>query len=643
MASRTVTIRVSAVCFGILLPPAFAQVAAPPLASAAIESRAEPRPLPRLVDAPWLSFSHFAFQQAPQAGPPQRLKDLLRELDKLLDEAIDHGLNASQWYDGVIKSLIKLKYAAIAELGAPSIYGHTFAGWYDLFEEIDNELNAANATNDGANFDGVRTHLKKARDAKKKLEGWLLDAGAAPPQRLKDLLKRMDAILDEAIDHGLNASQWYDEIIKDLIRLKLAAIGDFGAPPIYGHTFGGLYDLFEEIDNFLNSANGKNDGGNFGGLRDELKKARDAKKKLEGWILAAANVDGATKTVKSIAGTPDDFKSESGHALVPGRFRLPQGSLFATATVVPETQVEIRQPGNALVATAEVVEVRRVQPGDRIRAGDLSSVQFDDGTGLIVDSRPSSAMLVPLAVTAGIALLNDPHRPSGLPVFNGSSTVCATSKSPFSSLALVAKSSSLAPSATQAVFLNPAGERVGQMATFGGLKASDCARASIRTLDAAGATTHEARLGAVALDGTPTVSFDRPVYSAGQGGQLKILNQDNYAKVLDATRFGGCSDIGGSPVYVSGSENAQGLASQAPFGTASLPFTALRPGAISVGVVMPKMIPPQPPGQGADSPSAKEAAKAYSNWQRLFHPAKQGRSAGFRSASKERAKRRSDA
>lgn len=553
--------------------------------------------------------------QTPSGKPRDELKKAVEALDKLLDEGIDNGLNASQWYDRLIKDLILGKQSLVSNFTTTLPYGHTFSGWYFGFEELDSILDDASNTNDGIHFDDVKSKLKKARELKKKLEAWLKEAKPAPRQSLLDRVARMDQLLDEGIDNGLNASQWYDELIKDLIRLKLAIVYDFGVE-IYGHTFGGWYDLLKEIDDCLLKANATNDGINFDGVKAELKKAREAKKKLEGWLTEASTP--SLPKFRAQTQEPDDFKTEHGSRTVPGSQRLPAGSLYATAVVEPDTQVEINQPGYALVAEGEVIQLQRVKPGDKLRAGDTSSVAFDDGTGLMVETKPA-ATLLPIAVTAGGVLLNGGRHSSGLPVFNGGTTVCVSGSQPFSSVALGAGKTVVTPASVPASMVDASGKTVGQLCTFAGI---DPHAVDVTTRDAAGAAQQTVHLQPQ-VDGTPRVSFDKSVYRAGERGVLRIDNQEQYRQLVETTRFGGSHDLPGSPIFVSGSPNATGLPGAAPFGVRTLPFVASQPGKVDAGVVLPFMVPPQPVGTTpSDQPALRAANGAFSSWARLFRAAR---------------------
>lgn len=562
--------------------------------------------------------AHSTLAAGQSQGRADAVKKKLKELDDLLDEAIDQGLDASSWYDRVIKAMINLKLAAIGEFG-PSIFDHTFAGWYDAFEALDLALDEAVAANDGFNFEKVRAALKKAREAKRKIEGWIAEAvkaGKKVPDSIPKRLKEMDDLLDEAIDNGLDASSWYDRVIRAVIRLKYGVLSDFDVW-LFGHSFIGWILNFEELDRIFAQAMKTNDGFNFEGVREVLKRARELKKKLESWV--ADYKPSEPQEYFRAPRAPDEFRGKSNWSVVPGNLLLPKGAAYATAVVVPETKIEARQPGFAVVVTGEVVEARRVEPGDKLSASETPAIVFDDGTGLLVQPKPPSP-IVPLLITCGVALLSDGKGSDGLPVFNGSSTVCIGGTKPFESAAIVGKDGKVDPAdQVSSLLLDPDGKVVGQSCTFNDLNVGNLSGAKIRTLDSNGKVVQEVELDGGPIDGSLRASLDRRVYTTGQNGTVTIGNQDGYARMLNACRFGGSVDLAGSPISIFGVQNAKGIPNQVPFGTKQIKFTTERPGTISIGLMMPGSVPPSPsaPPKGATLATV-EAYDNFAFWKKCF-------------------------
>src|SRR5262249_51558009 len=117
---------------------------------------------------------------------------------------------------------------------------------------------------------------------------------------------------------------------------------------------------------------------------------------------------------------------------------LPEGAMFATATVSPDTTIEVQQPGYAIIVTAEVLGKKRVNLGDKLNAGSTSSIGFDDGTGVVVEKPKNGDTGKLLAIGGGIAAtigsvaLLDRGHPQALPIQNGSATMYVAADQPFS-------------------------------------------------------------------------------------------------------------------------------------------------------------------------------------------------------------------
>jgi len=306
-------------------------------------------------------------------------------------------------------------------------------------------------------------------------------------------------------------------------------------------------------------------------------------------------------------------KKKGGAAAAIKDARLPAGAVYASAVVEPDTKIDVQAPGYALVANAEVVTMQRVQRGDRLDAGKTLSIQFDDGTGILVETAKTVAAF---AVTSGLESLLDPHHASGLPICRDSATLFVGSQQPFASPALAIKGVNKLPDTTQAVFVRPGGHKVGALCTFRGLPAGEQAQMAVRVLDDSGATLQEGRIKGGCMDGTPRISFDRPVYHTGDAGELRIDNLDNYKKVLERTRFGAGQDLERQTMQIECSPNIRGLPTQAPFGTRRLRFHTTATGDVHVSVILPMLVSPQPfrSEEGTRDTNARMASAAFAEW-----------------------------
>ena len=307
---------------------------------------------------------------------------------------------------------------------------------------------------------------------------------------------------------------------------------------------------------------------------------------------------------------------ESSTQRVPESQRLPEGAIFASATVDPETTIEVQQPGYALIATAEVVNVKRVNPGDRLDARTTSSIHFDDGTGLLINTLKKTAL--PVAATAGLVSLLTRDQRHPLPVQNGSTTLYIGSDQPFANAAIAVDNQNRIPSVTQAVFLNRNGDMVGQLSTFKNLPLKANSKIAIRELNASGATLREANVEGGVLDGTPAVTFNKINYAPGEKGELLIGNQDNYQKLLNMTSFGGATTLQSEPVRIIPLSDLRGLPSQVPYGTTRISFEAVHPGQARVAVIMPRAVPPKPVSNPGNDEGLKQANATFERWQSQF-------------------------
>jgi hypothetical protein len=296
--------------------------------------------------------------------------------------------------------------------------------------------------------------------------------------------------------------------------------------------------------------------------------------------------------------------------------RLPEGAVFAAASVEPDTTIEVMQPGYALIATAEVVSLKRVNPGDRLDARTTSSIHFDDGTGLLINKLTKAG--APIVATVGLVSLLTHDSPQPLPVNNGSATMYVGSDQPFANAAIAVNNQNKLPDVTYAATLNPKGERIGQLSTFKNLQLKPGNAIAIRKLDSNGEMLQEAKVNGGVLDGTPKVSFNKPSYKPGEKGQLRIENQDNYKKLMDATCFGGAAKLTSEPIRIVPLSDVKGLPPQAPFGTTSLPFEAVHPGEARVAVIMPGAVPPKPVPNPGNDEGLKHANAVFERWQSQF-------------------------
>ena len=298
---------------------------------------------------------------------------------------------------------------------------------------------------------------------------------------------------------------------------------------------------------------------------------------------------------------------------VPQNQRLPEGAIYATAAVQADDTIEVQQPGYAVIATADVTSVKRVNPGEHLSGKTISSILFDDGTALLLERRKHGDP--PFNATVGKDSLLTGDRP--LPVNGGSATVCVTSDRPFTTPALAVNGENKTPQVTQAVLLNRKGEKVGQLSTYRGLPAQSSS-VSVRTLDSSGAVTNEGRIGGGMLNGTPQVSFDKPSYRAGDKGVLRIGNQQNYSRMVGMTRFGGAENLSNEPIRLVQFSDVKGLPMETPFSTTTLPFEAVHAGEARVGVLFPRAVPPKPAPNPGNDAGMRQSNQVFERWRSNF-------------------------
>jgi len=299
--------------------------------------------------------------------------------------------------------------------------------------------------------------------------------------------------------------------------------------------------------------------------------------------------------------------------------RLPEGAIFATADVEPNQTIEVQEPGYALIATAEVVSVKRVNPGDHLDPQTTKSIHFDSGTGMLVHL--VEKLEIPLEATVGlIPLLTEDHS-KPLPVYNNGTTMYVGSDQPFQSSAISIDNVNKIPDKVHAVILNLNGQRVGELSSFSGLQMQPTSQLAVRTLDSGGATLREGRTTGGVLDGTPHVSFSKPDYKPGETGRLLIGNQENYLKLSEMTKFGASDALRNELIHLVPLSDIEGLPPTAPFGTQSLSFRAVHPGQARVAVYFPRAVPPKQVSNPGDNEVLKQSNAAVTDWLNSFQRA----------------------
>ena len=285
---------------------------------------------------------------------------------------------------------------------------------------------------------------------------------------------------------------------------------------------------------------------------------------------------------------------------------LPEGAVYATAAVDSDGSVEVQEPGYAIMAQAEVLTAKRVDPGERLPASTLRALAFDDGHGLIFDGARRDD---PVTASCGHDSVLSADHP--LPLYNDSVTSYVGSDRPFSSAAIAGDGVNHMASHTDAIVRNARGEKVGEFSTFTGVKGKDLA---VRTLDENGATLREAPVHGGALDGTPLVTFDRPTYKQGEKGSLLIGNQLGFRRFVEATRFGGARGLESERIRLVNVADVRGVPPDVAYGTSRVDFVAGRAGEAHVAVVMPRSVPPQRSSDSQNEPIRQQAAARYEGW-----------------------------
>lgn len=291
---------------------------------------------------------------------------------------------------------------------------------------------------------------------------------------------------------------------------------------------------------------------------------------------------------------------------------LPEGAVFVTASVTEDTKIQVEQPGYAVIATAEVLSTKRVNPGDQLDASTTSSIQFDDGTGAVIKVLKKTA--IPFGATVGLIPLLTRDHGQPMPLNNGSVTTFIGSDQPFSTPAIAIDNVNKTPEKTGATFLNSKGEKVGQLCTFTGLQPQPTSNIAIRTLDSTGAVLQEGKVTGGILDGTPKATFNKPEYHAGEKGQLQIGNQENYKTLVEMTRFGGSENVSQEPIHIIELSDVKGLPSEVPFGTTTLNFQTTHAGHARVAVIMPRSVPPKPVANPGKDKLLKESNDKFEQW-----------------------------
>jgi hypothetical protein len=315
---------------------------------------------------------------------------------------------------------------------------------------------------------------------------------------------------------------------------------------------------------------------------------------------------------------------------------LPPGAVFATADVTSDQSIQADQPGYAVVASAGVESVKRVNPGDVFSAGSLVSMVFDTGVGMLINHLtkpappdsgtagsapppvsatppPVSATRPPVSATVGSTPLTEQDQPNPLPVNNGKATVFVGSTQPFETPAIATETVTRTPDTTYAVVLNNTGQKVGQLSDYSGLPANSNA-VRIVTEDANGATLNQAKVAGGELNGTPTARFNKATYQAGESGTLELGNFDNYKKMVALTKFGGAANLTEQPIRLVPISDVTGLPAETPYGTTKLSFVTTNPGQAQVAVYFPESAPPKPVANPGSSDVLKQADTQFSTW-----------------------------
>ncbi|MGA9062957.1 MAG: hypothetical protein WB341_15000 [Terracidiphilus sp.] len=298
---------------------------------------------------------------------------------------------------------------------------------------------------------------------------------------------------------------------------------------------------------------------------------------------------------------------------------LPPGAIFCSAPVTSGQSIQAQQPGYAVLASAGVQSVKRVNPGDILSVSNLVSMVFDTGVGMIINhlTQPAAQPAPPVTATVGSTPIAGSDQTSPLPVNGGKATVYVASSQPFETPAIATDTVTRTPDKTYATVLNSSGEKVGQLDDYVSLPANSSSW-TIKTEDANGATLEQASVAGGELDGTPTAVFNKPSYKAGESGVLELGNFDNYQKMAALTRFGGADNLTKEPIRLIPISDVSGMPAQVPYGTAKVPFVAGSPGEAEVAVYFPQAVPPQPVANPGNSDLMKQADTQFEDWKDEF-------------------------
>ncbi len=288
------------------------------------------------------------------------------------------------------------------------------------------------------------------------------------------------------------------------------------------------------------------------------------------------------KEAKNAFEPPRDFKTESG-AFVAAENRLPAGTFYTSAVVLPGTMMEFKEEAVVLEATGTVMSARAVHPNERVTADNVSSVLFRNGKGLTIDVAAKAAAGL-IVTTGGASLLSQNHK-SGLPVYGGSTSVFVGNDKPFANSALMIQGQQKKPDLTHVEFFNPAGQKTGECATFGNLP-KNLKDAQVAVVDDKGVVVSSAKVQGGVLQGTPVIKLNQGVYQQNQPGTVDLMNLDGFQKLAQMTQFGCASGFAGRMITLKG-ENTVGLPAQVPFPTTKVPFRAGQPGKVGILATMP--------------------------------------------------------
>ena len=299
---------------------------------------------------------------------------------------------------------------------------------------------------------------------------------------------------------------------------------------------------------------------------------------------------------------------------VPEGQALPEGVVYATAAVTQDSTIDVQQPGYAVVATANVTEVKRVNPGEHLNVRQVASIAFDDGTGLLIHLLTRRADDHFNATVGKDSVISEDHP---LPVNNGNATVYVGSDKPFNDCAVAVNDQNKTPAVTQAVIRDARGEKVGQLSTFRGLPVQ-ASSVSVRTLDSSGRVVEQAPVSGGVLNGMPSVQFDKPSYKQGDRGVLLIGNQDGYKQAIEMTRFGGAKGIEQEPIRLLQVSDVKGLPPEVPFNTRTLSFVTTHAGQARVALAFPRMTPPRFTANPGNDPELQRANSVFELWRNSF-------------------------